>query len=84
MAGLYDDAFIETLRCGAESLVATWGLSPETKVSLLTVSENATFRADDPARPAPVILRVHRPGYHTRAEIESELAWIEALRAEEV
>ncbi|MEM6944901.1 MAG: phosphotransferase [Pseudomonadota bacterium] len=84
MTGLYDDAFIETLRCGAESLVSTWGLSAETKVSLLTVSENATFRADDPTRAAPVILRVHRPGYHTRAEIESELAWIEALRAKEI
>lgn len=84
MAGLYDDAFIETLRQGAESLAPAWGLSPDTHVSLLTVSENATFRADDPSRTAPVILRVHRPGYHTRAEIESELAWIEALRAERI
>ncbi|MEM8754555.1 MAG: phosphotransferase [Pseudomonadota bacterium] len=31
-----------------------------------------------------MILRVHRPGYHTRAEIASELAWIGALRAEAV
>ena len=23
-----------------------------------------------------VVLRVHRPGYHTQQEIESELAWI--------
>jgi Ser/Thr protein kinase RdoA (MazF antagonist) len=81
MAGLYDDAFIETLRRGAESLAPQWGLSDRTRVALLTVSENATFRADDPARDAPVILRVHRPGYHDRAEIESELDWIEALRA---
>lgn len=81
MAGLYDDAFVETLRLGVRSLVAEWGLSPDTDVRLLTVSENATFRADDPARAAPVILRVHRPGYHTREEIESELAWIEALRS---
>jgi Ser/Thr protein kinase RdoA (MazF antagonist) len=84
MAGLYDDAFIETLRRGAESLAPEWGLSDRARVSLLTVSENATFRADDPERAAPVILRVHRPGYHTRAEIESELHWIEALRAEGV
>ena len=28
------------------------------------------------------ILRVHRLGYHTAAEIESELAWMDALRAE--
>ncbi|MEO0624383.1 MAG: phosphotransferase [Pseudomonadota bacterium] len=84
MTGLYDDAFVEALRRGAESLVGIWGLSSETKVRLLTVSENATFRADDPSQPNPVVLRVHRPGYHTRAEIESELAWIEALRAERI
>jgi Ser/Thr protein kinase RdoA (MazF antagonist) len=81
MAGLYDQAFLEGLRRGAERAAPDWGLSPDTVVTLLTISENATFRADDPARDRPVILRVHRPGYHTRAEIESELAWIDALRA---
>jgi Ser/Thr protein kinase RdoA (MazF antagonist) len=30
------------------------------------------------------VLRVHRPGYHSRAAIESELAWIDALRADGV
>ena len=84
MAGLYDEAFIETLRRGAAGLAPVWGLSPATAVTLLTVSENATFLAVDPARDAPVVLRAHRPGYHTRAEIESELAWIGALRAEGV
>lgn len=84
MAGLYDEEFLTTLRRGAETLAPHWGLSPGARVSLLTISENATFRADDPARDAPVILRVHRPAYHSRAEIESELAWIDALRAEGV
>ncbi|MBY8974798.1 phosphotransferase [Rhodobacteraceae bacterium NNCM2] len=84
MAGLYSDDFIESLRAGAQSLTSGWGLSPQTEVSLLTVSENATFRADDPERAAPLILRVHRPDYHSRAEIMSELAWIDALRAEEI
>ncbi len=83
MSGLYDDNFIEALRRGAQSLVTEWGLSEHADVSLLTVSENATFRADAPGAD-PVVLRVHRPGYHTRREIESELAWIEALRAERV
>ena len=84
MADLYTDHFVEQLRTGAQSLVAEWGLSPKTKVSLLNVSENATFRADDPEAAAPLILRVHRPNYHTRDEILSELAWIEDLRAKEV
>lgn len=84
MAGLYSEDFVERLREGARSVAGDWGLSPRTEVTLLNVSENATFRADDPEAAAPVVLRVHRPGYHTRAEIESELAWIDALRAEGV
>lgn len=84
MAGLYDDDFLTALRLGAESLAPEWGLSQDASVSLLSISENATFRADDPSRDAPVILRVHRPDYHSRAEIESELAWIDALRADGV
>lgn len=84
MAGLYDDALLERLREGAQSLVPQWGLSPRTEVTLLNISENATYRADDPEAAAPIILRVHRPGYHTRPEIESELAWIEDLRANDI
>ncbi len=80
MAGLFDDTLIEELRAGAAGLAGRWGLSPETTVSLLTISENATFRADDPASGAPVILRVHRPDYHSIDEIRSELAWIDELR----
>ena len=83
-AGLYDDALVEALRRGAAGVVGDWGLSPRTEVSLLAISENATFLARDPERAAPAVLRVHRPGYHRRAEIESELAWIEALRRDRV
>ncbi|MBN9887591.1 phosphotransferase enzyme family protein [Salipiger abyssi] len=80
MSGLYEDGFVERLRRGAEALAPEWGLGPDTTIRLLTLSENATFLAEDPARDAPLILRVHRPEYHSRAEIESELAWISALR----
>lgn len=84
MAGLYNDACIEQLRLGVQGLVNEWGLSPQTEVTLLEVSENATFRADDPEAGQPIVVRVHRPGYHSRAEIESELSWISALRAADV
>ncbi len=84
MAGLYNEEFIDTLRRGAESLTSAWGLSPRTRVSLLNISENATFLAEDPDQGRRVILRVHRPGYHTRQEIESELAWITDLRTHQV
>lgn len=57
-----------------------WGLSPRTTATLLNLSENATYRLDDPDQGRNLILRVHRIGYRTAAEIESELAWIAALR----
>lgn len=60
-----------------------WGLPGDTALTLLNVSENVTFRADPPGG-SPVILRVHRPNYHRADEIRSEIAWIDALRRENV
>jgi Ser/Thr protein kinase RdoA (MazF antagonist) len=51
-----------------------YGLPPETRLTLLNRSENETWRAGD------LILRLHRQGYHTKAEIASELAWLTALQ----
>ena len=82
MSAMYHETFLERLRLGAAGLVHEWGLSGNTSVQLLEISENATFRADDPDAAETVVLRVHRPGYRTVAEIESELAWIQALRAD--
>lgn len=65
------------------SALPRWGLPPDAGVSLLNVSENATFRVDA-AEGRSVVLRVHRLDYHTAAEIRSEVAWIEALRREGV
>jgi Ser/Thr protein kinase RdoA (MazF antagonist) len=55
--------------------------SPGAELSLLNVSENATFLVTGPDG-GRSILRVHRLGYHGEAAIESELAWMDALRAE--
>lgn len=43
----------------------------------LGISENASFRVDTPDR--RYVLRIHRPGYHTLAELESEHVWTHAL-----
>ena len=59
-----------------EALLPRYGLAADTPVRLLNRSENATYLAG-----ADLILRVHRPGYHTGAEIASELAWLQALQA---
>lgn len=82
MAGLYEDGFVEQLRQGLSGLTQEWGLSPHCSVTTLNLSENATFKAVDPDTGQPIILRVHRPGYHDRDEIESELRWIRDLRSE--
>ena len=74
------DVMDRVTECAVQALQAH-GCHPATTVELLNVSENATFLVKDPeARPS--VLRVHRLGYHTEEEIASELAWMDALRAE--
>jgi len=55
-----------------------WNLPPDARATLVNISENLTYRIDTPGG-WQRILRVHRPGYHTRAGIESELAWLGAV-----
>jgi Ser/Thr protein kinase RdoA (MazF antagonist) len=67
-------------RC-ARAALADYGCHPDATVRLLNLSENATYLVEDPDS-EPSVLRVHRLGYHTEAEIASELVWMDALRAE--
>jgi Ser/Thr protein kinase RdoA (MazF antagonist) len=57
-----------------------WRMPPESDVALINLSENATFKAE--SKTQTLVLRVHRQGYHTEAEIRSEHHWVEALIAE--
>jgi Ser/Thr protein kinase RdoA (MazF antagonist) len=52
------------------------------EVTLLNVSENATFLVHDPDTGGRTVLRIHRRAYHGEAQIASELAWLDALRDE--
>jgi Ser/Thr protein kinase RdoA (MazF antagonist) len=72
---------MDRVRGCAQDALAAYGLHPRASVELLNVSENATFLVTDPGE-GPSVLRVHRLGYHTEQEIASELAWMDALRAE--
>ncbi|MFM8351977.1 MAG: phosphotransferase enzyme family protein [Actinomycetales bacterium] len=65
----------------ARAALPLYGLASDTNLTLLNVSENATFRIDEPDGGRSV-LRVHRTDYHTMQAIESELTWITALRDE--
>lgn len=65
----------------ATSALGRWGLD-DASLRLINLSENATYRVDSPGRATPVILRVHREGYHSLDGIRSELAWMRALQSE--
>lgn len=62
--------------------LAHYGFSDEVRHELITLSENATYRVDDPGTGRTGILRVHRQDYHSLRSIQSELDWLTALRAE--
>jgi Ser/Thr protein kinase RdoA (MazF antagonist) len=68
----------------AVAALRRFDLDPNATATLCNVSENHTYRVDDPATGSRFALRIHRPEYRTVAEIESELDWVDALRAEAV
>ena len=72
---------MDRVRHCARTALAGYDCHPDSTIELLNVSENATFLVTDPGR-GPSVLRVHRLGYHSELEIASELAWMDALRAE--
>lgn len=63
----------------ARAALPAYGRATESPLRLLSLSENATYLVDDGD---PMVLRVHRPGYHPLEAIRSELAWMNALRTE--
>jgi Ser/Thr protein kinase RdoA (MazF antagonist) len=74
-----DDGWLSTL---ARRALTHYDVPSDVELTLLNVSENATFAVDDPATGARTVLRLHRRGYHDAAAIASELDWLDALRDE--
>jgi Ser/Thr protein kinase RdoA (MazF antagonist) len=70
-AQAYTPAAWEALRAFAIAPVAA---------ELVSLAENVTFRITD-RDGADYVLRLHRPGYHTLEELDSERVWIAALAA---
>ena len=66
----------------AKRALPLWALPDEATLTLLNISENATYRIDHDTLKEPLILRVHRTGYHSREGIQTELAWTKALQEE--
>jgi Ser/Thr protein kinase RdoA (MazF antagonist) len=65
----------------AAASLPRWGLGGA-ELTLINHSENWTYKVMPKGATRPVILRVHREGYHTIDGIRSELAWMRALQAE--
>jgi len=90
MSAEYSAEVVADLHVMVANSLGRWGLSAEAAVSLMNVSENATFAVSDPGGrggrlgPREWVIRVHRVGYSSAEEIRAELAWINALRGERV
>ncbi len=68
-------------RLANESL-PLWPVPPGARARLINVSENATYLVETDGFRS--ILRIHRPDYHSRRGIEQELAWSQALAADDM
>jgi Ser/Thr protein kinase RdoA (MazF antagonist) len=62
----------------ARQALATFGVEPA-ELHFINLSENVTFRATDSRDGSPLVLRLHRPGYHDIVALRSEHMWIRAL-----
>jgi Ser/Thr protein kinase RdoA (MazF antagonist) len=82
MTAQYSPAVVADLECMLRQGLGRWGLAECSRLTLLNLSENATFLAEDVDRDA--VFRLHRLGYSSDAEITSELAWIAALQQDGV
>jgi len=63
-----------------EAQLGRWAQAAGGRARLINLSENHTFLIEGSA--SPCLLRLHRPGYQSPQSIASELAWIEAIRAQ--
>ena len=79
---LSGDGVAERLAPVLDRALSGFGISPGSEARLVNVSENATYLVDDVVTGERSVLRVHRHGYHDRTAIESELAWLDAVRTE--
>jgi len=65
----------------AQAAMSRYPATLRGQVRLLLHSENATYEVAGSKR---LVMRLHRPHYHTRAEIASELAWLHALNETDI
>ena len=57
-----------------------WGIDRNSPLALLKLRENAVYAVTDQVAIEKLVVRVHRAGYHSDAELRSEWQWIAGLR----
>src|SRR5690606_11405182 len=67
----------ETSLALARRALSSFGFDPQSRLTFVKLRENCIFRVDSAQGSAA--LRLHRPGYRSRAEIAAESEFIEAL-----
>jgi Ser/Thr protein kinase RdoA (MazF antagonist) len=73
------EAFLADMQALALTALRGWDLAVA-DVAPIKVRENAVFRIDL-AGGGRAVLRVHRAGYHSDSELDSEFIWMRALEA---
>ncbi|MGG1658013.1 phosphotransferase enzyme family protein [Brevibacillus sp. NRS-1366] len=70
---------VEVFNQVAKHVVHSYSNLSQATVDLLNYSENATYLVTNASNAEKFILRVCRPGYHTKTEIEGEVHWISSI-----
>ncbi len=78
-----DEAQAAPYEAAALIALAEFGVDG-TELTLVSVAENVTYRVDIADTSESYVLRLHRPGYHSLAELDSERVWLQALRDADV
>jgi Ser/Thr protein kinase RdoA (MazF antagonist) len=79
IAAAESEGFLDKIHALALIALRGWDLVV-TNIEAIKVRENSVFRLDL-ATGGRAVLRVHRRGYHSDEELDSEFAWMQALEA---
>ena len=69
---------VRQLELLATRAISHWGMD-SANTQLLKYRENAVFEVSDRNNGQRYAMRVHRAGYHSDAQLRSELQWMSAL-----
>lgn len=74
------DALEQRYAALARCALPLWDMDEGSPLALLKLRENAIYSVRDAKRGEKYVIRIHRAGYHSDAELRSELQWMDALR----